>query len=67
MAEISIAPHKAQIAFLFDYDSLWALGLQPHHRDISYMRHLFIYFRALLCLGLPADIISRNADLAHIN
>jgi beta-galactosidase len=64
MAEISIAPHKAQIAFLFDYDSLWALGLQPHHRDISYMRHLFIYFRALLCLGLPADIISRNADLS---
>jgi beta-galactosidase len=63
MAEINQAPYSAQIAFLFDYDSLWALGLQSHHRDISYIRHLFIYYRALQSLGLPADIISADADL----
>ena len=64
MSEITLAPHEAQIAFLLDYDSLWAIRFQPHHRDFDYMRHLFVYYRALQRLGLPADIVSVNADLS---
>lgn len=64
MAEIAAMPQEAQIAFLLDYDSLWAVKLQPHHADIDYLRHLFICFRALMRLGLPADIVSTGADLS---
>ena len=64
MFEISSAPHEAQIAFLLDYDALWALRLQPHHRDFDFMRHLFVYYRALQRLGLPADVVSVDADLS---
>jgi beta-galactosidase len=64
MSEIALAPHEAQIAFLLDYDSLWGIRFQPHHRDFDYMRHLFVYYRALQRLGLPADIVSVDADLS---
>ncbi len=64
MSEISSAPSEAEIALLLDYDSLWALRLQPHHRDFDYMRHLFVYYRALQRLGLPVDIVSVDADLS---
>ena len=65
MSEIASAPHEAQIALLLDYDSLWAVQLQPHHRDFDYLRHLFVYYRALQRLGLPADILSPEADLSR--
>ncbi len=64
MAQIASSPHEAQVALLLDYDSLWAIQLQPHHRDFDYMRHLFVYYRALQRLGLPADIVSTDADLS---
>jgi beta-galactosidase len=64
MSEIASAPHEAQVAFLLDYDALWAMQIQPHHRDFDSMRHLFVYYRALQRLGLPADIVSADADLS---
>jgi len=64
MSEVASAPYEAQIAFLLDYDSLWAIQLQPHHRDFDYMRHLFVFYRALQRLGLPADVLSVDADLS---
>ncbi|HEY45879.1 MAG TPA: beta-galactosidase [Anaerolineae bacterium] len=64
MSEISSTPYEAQIAFLLDYDALWATQLQPHHRDFDYIRCLFVYYRALQRLGLPVDILSEDADLS---
>jgi beta-galactosidase len=64
MSEIASAPHEAQVAFLLDYDAVWAVRLQPHHRDFDPMRHLFVYYRALQRLGLPADVVSVDADLS---
>ncbi len=64
MSKISSAAHEAQIAILLDYDLLWAVRLQPHHRDFDYMRHIFVYYRALQRLGLPVDIVSVDADLS---
>jgi beta-galactosidase len=64
MSEVACSKHEAQIALLLDYDSLWAIQLQPHHRDFDYMRSLFVYYRALQHLGLPADILSMAADLS---
>lgn len=64
MSEITSEPHEAKIAFLFDYDNLWALQLQPHHGDFRYLRLLFVYYRALKRLGLQADIVSTGANLS---
>lgn len=63
MSEIASVPPEGEIALLLDYDAVWAVGLQPHHHGFSYMRHLFVYYRALERLGLPADVISPDADL----
>jgi beta-galactosidase len=64
MSEIASAIPEAKIAILLNYDSLWALRSQPHHRDFDYMRNIFVYYRALQRLGLPADIISTDADFS---
>jgi beta-galactosidase len=64
MAEIASEHYEAKIAILLDYDALWALQLQPHNRDFDYMRHLFVYYHALQRLGLPADIVSADADFS---
>jgi beta-galactosidase len=65
MSEISSMPHDAQIALLLDYDSLWAIQLQPHHGDFETMRYLFVCYRALQRLGLPADVVATEADLSR--
>jgi len=65
MAEIPALPQTAPIALLFDYDAIWAQRLQPHRRELDGMRHLFLYYRALQRLGLPAEIVSNDADLSQ--
>lgn len=64
MAAISAAPYTAEVALLLDYHSLWALQLQPHHPDFSAFRAIFQYYAALQRLGIPADIVSADADLS---
>jgi beta-galactosidase len=64
MAEISMHPYNGQIAILLDYGSLWALRQQNHNGDMDYLRLLFVYYRALLRLGLQADVVSAEADLS---
>jgi beta-galactosidase len=57
-------PHNSQVALLFDYEDLWAIQLQPHRKDFSYLRHVFRYYRALVELGIQFDIISKSSDLS---
>jgi len=64
MEEISAFPNDAQIALLLDYDSLWALRLQPHHRGFDYVRELFVYYRAAQRLGIQVEITTPEADLS---
>jgi beta-galactosidase len=64
MSEIASQPHNAQIALLFDYDSVWSLQLQPHRRDFGFLRSIFLYYRAAQRLGLPIDVVSPDADLS---
>ena len=55
----------AEAAILADYEDLWALDLQPHNHLITYWRHLFAYYRALVRAGVPTDVISTDADLSR--
>ena len=65
MTEIASSPHNSKAAILLDYNSLWALQQQPHHKDFDYFSHLFIYHRAFQQLGIPTDVVSPDADLSR--
>jgi beta-galactosidase len=64
MAQLSGQPVQAQVAILLDYDSLWAIQHQPHRESFGYLRHLFLYYQALMRLGITVEIISPLADLS---
>ena len=48
---------KASVAMLNDYDSLWAIQWQPHHRDFDYVEHFTHYYRPLAALNVPVDVL----------
>jgi beta-galactosidase len=49
---------QASVAMLNDYDSLWAIQWQPHHRDFDYVKHFTHYYRPLALMNVPVDVIS---------
>jgi len=49
---------QASVAMLNDYDSLWALQWQPHHRDFDYVEHFTHYYRPLAGLNVAVDVLS---------
>jgi len=49
---------KASVAMLSDYDSLWSIQWQPHHRDFDYVEHFTHYYRPLASLNVPVDVVS---------
>lgn len=65
MTQISQADVTASVALLLDYESLWAVQLQPHRRESSYLRTLFTFYHALQRLGITVDIVSPTADLSN--
>jgi beta-galactosidase len=65
MAQLAAEPHHAEAALLLDYADLWALQIQPHRKDFGYLRHHFVFYRALQQLTIPCDIVPPNADLSQ--
>jgi len=64
MARVSAEPIQSQVALLLNYPDLWAIQLQPHRRGFDYLRHLFVFYRALQRLGIMTDIVSPETDLS---
>lgn len=62
---LTAEPPAAEVALLMAYDDLWALQIQPQHREYGYMRALFRFYRALQALGIPADIVPAEVDLSR--
>lgn len=60
---VAAQPYSARVALLFDFDDTWAIQLQPHRADFGYLRHLYVYYRALQRLGVAVDVVSARADL----
>jgi beta-galactosidase len=52
-----LAPARAPVAIVFDYESAWAWATQPQGRDFDYFRLVFSAYRALRALGLSIDIL----------
>jgi beta-galactosidase len=59
---------KASVAMLNDYDSLWSIQWQPHHRAFDYVEHFTHYYRPLAALNIPIDVVSgkRLSDAAQL-
>jgi beta-galactosidase len=64
LAQLAAQPLRNRVALLIDYDDLWAIQLQPHRKDFGYYRHVFVFYRALQRLGIPVDVVGREADLS---
>lgn len=62
---LTAAAPQARVALLFNYADLWSLQLQPHTKDFTYLRLLFVYYRALLRLGIPVAVVGPRADLSQ--
>jgi beta-galactosidase len=65
MDELRTTPMKNEAAILVSYQDLWAFNLQPHNQDLTYWRHLFLYYSAMLRAGVPCDIVSPESDLSN--
>ena len=64
MAAVAAQPFEADVALMVDFSDLWAMELQPQRRGFGYLRHLFVYYRALLERGIPVNLIPYSADLS---
>jgi len=54
---------RSDVAIIYDYDSLWALDIQPHSmKGISYHEVASDYASAFGRLGIMADIIPADGD-----
>ena len=52
-----VAPVKAPVALIFDYDADFAWTVQPHGQGLSYFGLVFDAYRAMRSLGLSVDIL----------
>ena len=63
-AELAGSRVVTDVAIFYDYDSLWALEIQPHSPSgISYYDVASSYVSAMSRLGIVADIVSSDGDL----
>lgn len=55
---------KSEVAMIYDYDSLWALRIQPGYPNNHLHDALRRYYQALLRAGVNVDMIQATADLS---
>ncbi|MGD0093666.1 MAG: beta-galactosidase [Planctomycetota bacterium] len=56
---------QAPVAFIYDYESLWALRFQPGFEENKYQDALRRYFKALFRAGVNVDMVRPGQDLAE--
>lgn len=59
----TFARRPAQVALLFDYADWWALQIEPHQQDFSYLKLVRDIYRDLWAAGVSVDIIRRSDEL----
>ena len=58
------APQRGDVALVFDYESSWAINIQPQSSEFVYIAEVFRFYRAVRQLGLDVDVVSQRGDLA---
>jgi beta-galactosidase len=65
-----LAPHladttvQAEVAFIYDYESIWALQFQPGYDGNTYHAAMQRYYDAFLRAGVNVDMVPPGADLS---
>jgi beta-galactosidase len=54
----------ADVAIVYDYESIWSLASQPGYAGNDYLRAVARYYNALFRAGINVDLISPEADLS---
>jgi len=55
---------QTPVAFIYDYESIWALQIQPGYPKNDYQAVMRRYYSALLRAGVNVDMVARGADLS---
>ncbi len=53
-----------EIALLVSLQDMWALQIQPHHKNFSYWNLIFTWFAALRRAGMPCNLTSTLAAIS---
>lgn len=54
---------KADVAFVYDYETYWGAMIQPQGKDYTYEDIAFRWYEAVRRLGLNVDFVRPGADL----
>jgi beta-galactosidase len=54
----------ADVAIIYDYESIWSLASQPGYAGNDYLQAVARYYDALFRAGVNVDLISPEADLS---
>ncbi len=66
----ALAPHldgttiQSDVAFIYDYDSIWALRFQPGFTENNYVQAMGRYYNALKRTGIDVDVIPPSGDFS---
>ncbi|MEI6518495.1 MAG: beta-galactosidase [bacterium] len=63
-AELQGTTVKTDVAIIWDYDSLWALRIQPAFSKNRYADEVMRWYRALTDAGVSVDMIHPTADFS---
>jgi len=55
---------RSRVAFIYDYDSLWALRVQPGYAGNTYAAAIRRYYDAFFRAGVNVDVVPPGADLS---
>lgn len=64
LMEFDLESSRAEVALVFDYESTWALDINPQGADYQSMDWVKTVYRSLRDLALDIDIISKNHDFS---
>lgn len=59
----SMSRPRASVGIIFDYDDLWALEINPQHKDFHYYDLVYHIYRCYWHANTPVDFLPRGADL----
>ena len=64
-AELEHTTIKAEVAFIYDYESHWATDIQPGFAGNDYREAMRRYYQACFRAGVNVDMVSPTADLSQ--
>ena len=62
--ELLYSEYPAETALVFDYDSSWAMGIQPQHFALSYVGQVTAWYGAISSSHSGIDFVAPGVDLS---